>query len=850
MASYTPAPRFHEFDGLIRGEWKEKCQPRWEAFKESINDSNRSQVRRLALSHWHTWEDMSWIEQNLPKLVELDVSDWQDTLVCGGDIPDGSHYSTDSGGKPMAMLCHGWETWNGMVKFTKLWERLEKLWVRHWGCNRLQDSRYRHFNAGNVVEMRSRREYRDHDGQDVTSVIATCTRLRTLAIRGPSLDPALSRCWRPRQACFEDEGSHAHVCAIVQGLGKAPHTLRTVELYQAEFAPQMVELLQRWTPVKRVSFSFGDVLHRYSSAREPDIPRDDIIDHAAENHPHSADHLFRVHGLYPKETCRLHAKEPSPYVPASDGSLHRELDMDLFPQRRMLDWLRNKAVKSHLDSLAHRIAENGKMLSDEDASLAAYLVIHKDKRPSPRLNQYLHRLGQALSSTDQLSCNDPDMLNDIPISPFSFLDPDPDPYGDARGLDNWFHPHRQPATQHFERLHARFDWTPLWDLDPLVAVTGAGPSFLPTVGIDPANNHDAGANQLVSAIHRAFRALFAAGIPIRLLVGNRPRFPAAAATGLYWGGCTTATPTTTTTTDPNQPRTSWLVHSIDGDDGGGDDQTLAALATELTIHYQPWTAAASAALLHGEARGWQRWWRGAALGFGRLRRLRIRMPAVFDGFDSQALAVLLGGGAKGEEGEGSGEWRVGVFPDVEGFVCREWVRVGGGEVVRFGEREVERAGVVEEEEGSEVEGVGVGVGRGRERVWGEWVKAWEELKVELDEAEVEDEERRIGVAGEVEMGGTVDEVSIAAPQQQLHRRLPTPSRPPVEPITPAQTPPPLPEELEAPPSSKKARQVRKPAPKKQGARKKRTRSESETASAAAPPPKKSRWERELEKLKS
>jgi hypothetical protein len=47
---------------------------RWMAFQDSINDTNRRYVHKLAMSHWASIEDFRWIEENLPCLTALDIS--------------------------------------------------------------------------------------------------------------------------------------------------------------------------------------------------------------------------------------------------------------------------------------------------------------------------------------------------------------------------------------------------------------------------------------------------------------------------------------------------------------------------------------------------------------------------------------------------------------------------------------------------------------------------------------------------------------------------------------------------------------------------------------------------------
>lgn len=58
------------------GDWKYRSigMMRWLSFKESIDDSNRDYVHKLAMSHWASVDDFVWIQDNLPSLTELDIS--------------------------------------------------------------------------------------------------------------------------------------------------------------------------------------------------------------------------------------------------------------------------------------------------------------------------------------------------------------------------------------------------------------------------------------------------------------------------------------------------------------------------------------------------------------------------------------------------------------------------------------------------------------------------------------------------------------------------------------------------------------------------------------------------------
>ncbi|OJD34821.1 uncharacterized protein BKCO1_2000058 [Diplodia corticola] len=869
------------------------------------------------MNHWCTFKDYKWVEENLPKLTELDLSDLQDTMFCDDDFFDGSHPTTDIQGNP-STITKDLETYEQLRSLKALWGRLEKLWVRHWGCDRLHNWKHRSDDYDKTdadAEIRSRRKAEAAD-LDVTSVIAECSKLRTLAIRGPSLSPALSRLWRPRRACAEDDGgSHAHFCTIVKGLeDNAPDSLRAIEFYQAEFAPRMVGMLRERTNIRRVSVSFGDVLRRFASGREADVRRDDAGEDEVENVVLSGSQsTARDNALceYEKSTEGV-----------EKGRFHESLAVELFPPQRTVRQLQNGETRDYLHQWANsqlpaeRQPGPDYVLNDKSALVAEYLLTNRHESPVPGLNHFLIQLADAFNHCDSLSCNDQEFMNEIPVSPFSFISSGPHLsqssltgiFGDAKD---------DRSIQAFRLLHQRFGWAPLWDVDPLFDAH----NFPWNVGIElptleGEDQTQTIARRLVAPILGALHALSHAGIPVRLLVGNRPRscFPNA---GLYWGATVvghpadrdyaswltipvddadlvrrddgssrrTTTPSATATVAETQPlrkeeegkekekkgrqlaldaaagadsvdtSTTTSMMTTAAATAAADPNTIAACADELVIRYQDWTGPVaeeegeeegeekekeeehgltptptpasapapaptptptpaasstpanpnpnpnpgpdhrSAIFLAREARGWQAWWRRAALRFTRLRRLRVRMPRCFDAYDSPSLAALLlllvplppkrrgsgrrGSGRRDSGRRDSGRWREGqrgggqqgdggrwgrwgvVFGrgevvgagDGEGdgravergeggveFIVREWARRGGARDVVFEEgpeeegEEVRRSsdGVVAEEEAA-VAGWWreMRVRQGR-RLWREFVRVAEELGL-LDE---------------------------------------------------------------------------------------------------------------------
>ncbi|EKG12166.1 hypothetical protein MPH_10730 [Macrophomina phaseolina MS6] len=986
MAPCILAPGLHHLDSLTRDQWKANCLPKWVAFKESIDRSNRGRVRRLTMSHWHTREDFEWIDENLPNLTELDLSDLQDMIICDGNIPDGNILVAGARGK-LLTACHGYFTWSEVTSL-KLWARLEKIWVRHWGCDRLNDSKHRHVNTDGwiggrepdgsriQVEIRSRRETHSEEiSSDVTGIIGRCEKLRTLAIRGPSLDPDLNRSWRPRQACLEDEGSHAHVCAVVKGLeANAPESLRAVEFYQAEFAPQVIELLRDKARVRRFSISFGDVLRRYSPVREIDIGRDDPLELAAKHAKYRAypskpeDEECRVHDLYPKASCEYHISQDW----KEDSHFHATLDRATFPRRKLLDWLSDKDTRStllHWTNSPHRtVAARPTDLNEPcvfnaaDAAIARYLVTDRESRPLPGLNDLLLQLSAAFTHCADLSCNDDPSA--VPVSFFSFLAPSPNPllhaatgiFGSAaNGRD----------LRAFHRLHRHFAWRPLWDADPLFAPAG---NFPWNVGIElPPGGRLEGkrlAVHVLGPILRGLRSLANVDVPVRLLVGNRPKTERAAATGLYWGAQQTVQEDDVwaevggegvgtswlafPVVDPSlfhrgigrerfcqPPREKGTQVGVGGGVGKGDagwleptpedlmlyagldagegPYTIAGCVDELVVRYQDWTGMLPEGeveegddklmkcFLQREARGWQRWWRDYSVAFTRLRKLSIRMPLIFDAYESSGLATLVRNGVK------RGTWLLRPMLAAESghrlaFVLREWVRTGGPRDVVFtedekigGNQDFKEVGITEHEWWSKEREVAEGM-----RLRETFFKALDELKIMDSEVQVEAtpvEEEDTSAPAYEQSGFSSSSPYLSVPNTQV-RRSPTPHPSPfARPIIPifrpvehgveeeqpeqsqeitelpekspthiSETPlEPVDEQANQGPSLERASKGRKVRTKKTNISKKRARARADKeengadAGSEEPPSKKtkvekekkkSRWERELEALKS
>lgn len=147
------------------GDWKYRSVGlvRWLNFKESINDSNRAYVHKLAMSHWASIDDFRWIQDNLPALTSLDISPIKDFVW----TPE--------------------ETWTWkMLAATcpKLFQRIEELEVANW-ADYTAHSRIEYSYSYNDYRFKQKfRISRRRDGGSVASMIfPLCSKLKALAIR-------------------------------------------------------------------------------------------------------------------------------------------------------------------------------------------------------------------------------------------------------------------------------------------------------------------------------------------------------------------------------------------------------------------------------------------------------------------------------------------------------------------------------------------------------------------------------------------------------------------------------------------------------------------------------------------
>ena len=186
---------------MYQWNYRQDGQERWNAFQESVTHLNRDFVQRLAMSHWASLDDFSWIEKNLLNLKCLDISAIKDFVW----TPDET-----------------W-TWKELIKACpNLFSRIEELEVANWAD----------YNTHSRVEFnyayhdyRFKTEFRMSRRRDLGSVpntiLPACTKLKTLGISGCSdYSP-----WNEWQV-------HRRVCSLVDGIvDNCPPSLKCLKIY-------------------------------------------------------------------------------------------------------------------------------------------------------------------------------------------------------------------------------------------------------------------------------------------------------------------------------------------------------------------------------------------------------------------------------------------------------------------------------------------------------------------------------------------------------------------------------------------------------------------------------------------
>ncbi|KAF2009956.1 hypothetical protein BU24DRAFT_427997 [Aaosphaeria arxii CBS 175.79] len=200
--------QWNDVSDLCLRDWKygPTGQQRWEAFQESIDDSNRNYVHRLSMSHWSSIQDFRWIEENLPSLTCLDISSIKDFVW----TPEETWTWTE-----LANAC------------PKLFGRLEELEVANWAdyTNHSRIS-YAYSYEDYRFKTKFRLSRRQGGGSVAKILFPICTTLKTLSIREKYSG----------YHSWDEFEVHQRVCLLVNGIEEnCPPTLTKLRVY--DFGP-------------------------------------------------------------------------------------------------------------------------------------------------------------------------------------------------------------------------------------------------------------------------------------------------------------------------------------------------------------------------------------------------------------------------------------------------------------------------------------------------------------------------------------------------------------------------------------------------------------------------------------
>lgn len=220
---YREPVQFDDVREIRMADWlyKPLGRQRWEAFRSSINDSNKSFVQSVALSHFCSIEDFKWVEQNLPKLTCLDIANIKDFVWTPGEV---------------------W-TWKELLDACPLlFARLQELEVCNW-ADFAAHSRVEYNYSYNDYLFKSKfRISRRRDGSSIpTTILKACTQLKILGIRGCS-----------RHIAWNEWEVHQRICTLVDGIvSNAPPMLQTLKLH--EMAPFLSLMLSEVSRLRQLS---------------------------------------------------------------------------------------------------------------------------------------------------------------------------------------------------------------------------------------------------------------------------------------------------------------------------------------------------------------------------------------------------------------------------------------------------------------------------------------------------------------------------------------------------------------------------------------------------------------------
>ncbi|KAF2735944.1 hypothetical protein EJ04DRAFT_178378 [Polyplosphaeria fusca] len=273
----------------VKGAWHVYTpgRLRWEAFKASLGDNslNRKYVRRIAISHWMSLDDLRWVAKELPSLEALDLGNIRDTE---------ESWMNEEGETGRLGAFPDWALIKSALGSTLL-DRLTWLGVR------------------------------DSDGPQSTSnalsmIAKGCTGLSKLSLRGQyAPDPAAA-----------GEYDH-HACRFITGIiDNLPDTVKEVELrLSIPFLKLFLWHLGQKTNVQRIGIDLGAWVQVYPLRS---IPVDESADRERFQSTFYRDRGGSNLALYPPESPPKHTTHPDcPLFPVRPED---ELPADIQGQNR------------------------------------------------------------------------------------------------------------------------------------------------------------------------------------------------------------------------------------------------------------------------------------------------------------------------------------------------------------------------------------------------------------------------------------------------------------------------------------------------------------------------------------
>lgn len=239
---YKYTIRDDQINELRKVDWdyRHAGEERWNAFQNSINDSNRHYVQKLAMSHWASIADFQWIEKNLPNLTSMDLSSIKDFMWTPGEI---------------------W-TWKDLAEACPvLFGRLQELEVFSWadyGSHARIEYSYAYDDYRCKPKFRLCR--RAGGGSVAKMIFPICTKLETLGIRERFCS----------YASWNEYEVHQRVCCMIDGIASnCPATLTRLRLHDyGPYKSLFFTDAASWSNLTEVELDLYDFLDNHRQERD------------------------------------------------------------------------------------------------------------------------------------------------------------------------------------------------------------------------------------------------------------------------------------------------------------------------------------------------------------------------------------------------------------------------------------------------------------------------------------------------------------------------------------------------------------------------------------------------------